>query len=676
MTAQDDDVVEIHLLGPLRVTYAGQPLAVGPARCRAVFATLAMAPGRNVSKDELIAAVWGDEPPASARGNLYTYVSALRRVLEPDRDRWSAGSVLASEGGNYCLRVPASAVDVGRFEALRERSRALRAGGDTAGELAALDAALAEWHGDEALAGIPGPRAEIQRARLGELRRATAERLAELRVEPERIPPRHTGFRGRAAAVAELRRAVAGLARGRGGSVWVGGAAGIGKSALLAEGLRDADGPGLQVGWGIGDELAHRTPLGVLRECLQLSGDPVVVPGGTLPTMAVIDAVRAFVAERCAQGPLLLVMDDLQWADDLSLLVWHALHKLTERLPLLLVSAARPLPATHEVRLLRRVLPRHGTVLIELEPLSDDTATELARSWARQPDPAPAAVRSSVAAAAGNPYYLRHLVQSRVDRPAADTPAPHLVDAVSRHLQPLTDDARELLRAIAFLGDNYLVGDLPAVTGKPLTALLPAVEEALAAGVLTGDGLRLRFRHPVTRQVLCGAVPTALRIMMHRQFAQRIAEAGGDPGRVAGQLLAGPVPVDAWVERWLTTHAEELSDAAPTSAIAVLRHAVAAPGLSAPARQLLTAHLARVLFRFDRPAEAEAGWVAARTGDARTRAEMSWIVAVGHQRHGRHQAALDLASASLHGPDLPRQWIDRYRTLVAQLTADRDCLVG
>ncbi|ODB72542.1 MULTISPECIES: BTAD domain-containing putative transcriptional regulator [Micromonospora] len=711
MTAQCSGF-DIRLLGPLRVTYAGQELTLRSAQRRAVFTALALTPQRGLSKDELIAAVWGDRPPASAQGNLYTYVSALRRVLEPDRDRWSSGGVLTSEGGGYRLHVAADAVDVHRFERLRERARTPRAAGDVAGELAALDAALAEWRGDEALVGVPGPRAASQRVRLGELYLTSVERRAELMLglgraaevvdrllslverHPGReslyavtmralaaqgrtadaralyatlrdrlvaesgtepgaavrqiheqmlgtdptatrghipAPPSLPGFQGRTAALARLRQAVTALAAGRGGSVWISGEAGIGKSALLAEGLRDAAPLGVQVGWGVGDELAYRMPLSIMLECLSL-GDDAGLPaslhdcsGGAPPTMTVVDTVQRFVVARCAERPLLLVLDDLQWADDLSLLVWHALHNLTGRLPLLLVSACRPVPAGYEVRLLRRVLPRNGTALVELGPLDDDTATRLARSWTRPPGPGADTVRALVAAAAGNPFYLRQLVLADRDGRTADTPGPELTEAVNRHLQPLADDTRQLLRAIAFLGNNYLVTDLAAVTGKSAPQLVPAVEEALAAGVLVEDGRRLRFRHPVIRRVLRGAIPTALRVLMHRQFAQRIAEAGGDLGRVAGQLLAGPVPVDAWVQGWLTAHAAQLSAAAPAPAIAVLRHAVASPGLSASSRELLTAQLARVLHRCGLPARAEAIWVSAHTGDAATRAEMSRI---------------------------------------------------
>ncbi|SDT56132.1 BTAD domain-containing putative transcriptional regulator [Actinoplanes derwentensis] len=677
--------LDIRLLGTPRLMLAGRETAPGAARRQAVFATLVLNPGREVPREELIAAVWGEDPPASAMGNLYTYISALRRVLEPGRDRWSSGSVLTSQGGGYRLHVSADEVDVRRFERAREQSRTFRAAGDARGELAALDAALAEWQDEEPLAGVPGPHAENQRVRLGELYLASTERHAELMLgfgraaevtgrllklagrhrtreslyavallalaaqdrteeatalylelrdrlveesgtEPDPavtkiyaqladdaarpvrvsspVPPRHADFLGRTATVARLRQTVAALAGGGpGGSIWISGEAGIGKSALLAEGLRDAATSGVQVGWGVGDEPDRGAPLSLLPEFLPQEAVNDLLAAlhaahGTMPpTMAVIDTVKAFVVARCAEGPVLLVMDDMQWADDTSLLVWHALHELTGRLPLLLVSASRPLPTGYEMRLLQRVLPRNGTALIDLGPLDDSTATELVHTWVLRAEIEPGTVRSLVAAAAGNPFYLRQLVISERLGLSADTPTPELIEAVYRHLRPLADDTRQLLRAVAFLGNNHRVIDLAAVTGMPLPALVPLVEEAMTAGVLIEDGLRLRFRHPMIRQVLHGAIPIALRVAMHRQFAQRIAEADGDLSRVAGQLLAGPVPIDAWVEQWLTANAEQLSVTTPASAIAVLRHAVSSPSLSPRGRRLLTAPLAQSLFR-------------------------------------------------------------------------------
>jgi DNA-binding SARP family transcriptional activator len=701
--------LRIRLLGSVRAVRDGVELAPGPGHRRAVLAALAANANRFLSRDDLVDAVWGDDPPPSARGNVYTYVSSLRGVLDPDRDRWSSGRVLTSSGGSYCLHIAADAVDACRFETLREDARRLRTAGDAAGELATIRAALALWHG-EALADVPGPYADSQRQRLGELRLATVERHAELLLDLGRsdeivaeledlialhplrqhlhglamralaragrreaalevyhglerrlieesgtepgaplrqhraeLVEKRALFAGRDEQLGVLRAALTDVAAGRGGSIWIDGGPGMGKSALIAEGLRDAGRLGCRVGSGVGDELAQRMPLSVLLECLDMAAGSVPDGTGAVsfteslraaaervvdPTVAVVQTAQAMVRAMATERSLILVIDDLQWADETSLLVWHALHRLTGELPVLLISAGRTLPANRSLHLLRSVLPYGGTRVVELPPLGDDDARAVVRS-AHAGALDPQTLADVVAAAAGNPCYLRHLSATAGRYGAAV--APPIAAAVNEHLSVLTDGTRDLLRAIAFLGDDPVLADLAAVTWQPAPALVRRVDEALASGLVVRKGPGLRFRHPIVRRVLHDALPTALRVMVHREFAERIAGTGAPPERVVAQLRAGPVPVDRWVGQWLLANAETICERLPDAAVEVLRHATAQPFLEPRSRETLTAQLARVLFRRNLPAEAEAEWVAARTEDDDLRAEMRWIIAV--RRH-------------------------------------------
>jgi hypothetical protein len=180
-------------------------------------------------------------------------------------------------------------------------------------------------------------------------------------------------------------------------------------------------------------------------------------------------------------------------------------------------------------------------------------------------------------------------------------------------------------------------------------------------------GSRFELRHPVVRQVLHDATPTALRVMVHREFAEKIAAADASLERVVDQLNAGPVPVDAWVAGWLADHATQIANDRPEQAVALFRHATAQPGVEPGLRELLTAELARVLFRHGEAAEVEAGWVAARTTDAGLRAEMRWIIAMVHHRRGEDAEALAVVRQSLSSEGIPRAWSDRYRVLLSHL---------
>ncbi|MET8147271.1 BTAD domain-containing putative transcriptional regulator [Actinoplanes sp. NPDC049668] len=742
--AAEHEGLDLRLLGPVRAWRDGAELPLGPARCTAVFSVLALHADQVVSREQLVAAVWGDDPPASATGNVYTYVSALRRALDPDRDRWAAGRILTSGAGGYRLHVPGPAVDVHRFEALRERSRRHRAAGDQRAELAELESAMALWRG-EALTGVPGPYAEAQRLRLTELRLATAERRATLLVELGRhdeaistlrmlvaayplqenlhavlMSALHAGgrraealevydrlrdllrdetgtepgaalravhgrvlggdrggagpapaavFVGRTAELRLLRDAVAEAAAGRGGCVWITGPPGMGKSALLAAALRDAARPGCRIGWAVGDELARRTPLGALLECVESA-----TAGGALagPEPDIVDRAVAAVRRAAAEGPLALVIDDLELADDATLRAWTALHALTGELPLLLVGAGRPAAGDRRLDELRSLHPGE-VVLPGLAPA--DAAALVWRTAAGPPQPR--VLRRLLADAGGNPCYLRHLAATAgVRREPGDPPPAELAAAVTAHLAPFAEETRQILRAVAFLGADsgrYVgctVPEVAAVTGRPEDEIQRALAPARAAGVL-GAGPRLVFRHRIVARVLHEGTPTALRLMLHRSFAERVAAAGGAPERVVAQLLAGPAPLGTWAGRWLAGNVERLWARAPKPTLAVLQRAHVQYTLDHDTRIELTAWLARLLFLEGRGAAAEAGWVAARATDPALEAEMRWIVAVTHDRRGDHAAAADVARLVLGARRAPEPWLGRFRTLLTRLDPGR-----
>jgi len=178
--------LRVGVLGPVTVWRDGHEVAAGQPRQRAVLGLLAARANRVVSRGELVDAVWGHEPPATAEGGIYTYVAGLRRVLEPDRPRRSPErsrreppSLLVSSGGGYLLRLGPGCLDADQFEQSLGLARGLRAAGDPQGAARAVDQALALWRGMP-FAGVPGPFAEAERQRLAELRTTAAEERADL----------------------------------------------------------------------------------------------------------------------------------------------------------------------------------------------------------------------------------------------------------------------------------------------------------------------------------------------------------------------------------------------------------------------------------------------------------------------------------------------------------------
>ncbi|MBH1934152.1 winged helix-turn-helix domain-containing protein [Streptomyces sp. AV19] len=166
------------VLGPVYARRGETELDLGSPQQRAVLAVLALRAGRAVSIDELLDALWED-PPAQAVAVLRTYASRLRRVLEADRTR---PTVLVSAGNGYELRLPAGCLDVEVFEERVTAAERARAGGDAAGAAELLREACELWKGDP-LAGLPGPYAQAQRARLGERRLLAVQAWLETELE-------------------------------------------------------------------------------------------------------------------------------------------------------------------------------------------------------------------------------------------------------------------------------------------------------------------------------------------------------------------------------------------------------------------------------------------------------------------------------------------------------------
>ncbi|WP_033440635.1 BTAD domain-containing putative transcriptional regulator [Saccharothrix sp. NRRL B-16314] len=168
--------LRVELLGTVRAWSGEREVALGSSRPRALFAMLALRSG-GVGRDELVAGVWGTDAPPTAEGSVHTYVSTLRKALEPDRPRGTASRLLVSAGSGYRLLVDGG-LDVARFESLRDQARRLLADGDPEAARRSLDEALELWRG-EALAGLTGPFADAQRRRLGEARTTARELRAE-----------------------------------------------------------------------------------------------------------------------------------------------------------------------------------------------------------------------------------------------------------------------------------------------------------------------------------------------------------------------------------------------------------------------------------------------------------------------------------------------------------------
>ncbi len=229
---------------------------------------------------------------------------------------------------------------------------------------------------------------------------------------------------GRAHEIGVVEELVTDLAAGRGGTVWVEGEPGIGKSCLIDTALDRAD-LRVRVFRGAADELSQSFALRLAADSL---GVGVATPdeyraeivdllagrGGAVNAVsAAAERLLALVDRECARSPVILVGDDLQWADEASLGVWHRLLIATRQQPLLLVCVARPVPRRAALERLRQaVKDPPGAVMIHLEPLTAEQVTALARQvLSAAPGPQ---LSSLLNHAAGNPLYVREVLDTLI----------------------------------------------------------------------------------------------------------------------------------------------------------------------------------------------------------------------------------------------------------------------
>src|SRR5881397_2200309 len=130
---------QFSLLGPLSVTSDGEPIALGGQKRRALLAVLLLEPNGVVSRDRLIDALWGEDPPETARNTLQVYVSQLRKLLPED--------TLETAPPGYRLVIDPDTVDLFEFVRLSEEGRTALGTGDAAGAAQTLRAGLALWRG-------------------------------------------------------------------------------------------------------------------------------------------------------------------------------------------------------------------------------------------------------------------------------------------------------------------------------------------------------------------------------------------------------------------------------------------------------------------------------------------------------------------------------------------------
>ena len=309
-----------------------------------------------------------------------------------------------------------------------------------------------------------------------------------------------TGLLERESFVGVLDAAYAQACAGHGRLALVSGEAGVGKTALLRYFSAEHLG-GARLLWGACDALFTPRPLGPILDIAQHTGSDFreVIQTEAIP----YQVAEALVRDLRENGPTVMVLEDVHWADEATLDVLKLLIRKTESLPLLAVVSYRDeaLPPSHPLRI---VLGETATALgvdrMRLPPLSPAAVTKLAESHGVEPN-------ELYRVTSGNPFFVTEVLAS------GGTEIPATVrDAVLANSGRLSPGARSVLEAVAIAPPDAEPWLVEALSG-PLDDRL---DECITAAMLESSGGTVSFRHELARLAIEESLPPGRRLALHR----------------------------------------------------------------------------------------------------------------------------------------------------------------
>jgi DNA-binding CsgD family transcriptional regulator len=237
---------------------------------------------------------------------------------------------------------------------------------------------------------------------------------------------------------------------------------------------------------------------------------------------------------------MLIVLDDLHWADRPTLLLLGHLARRLAGVPILVVGTYRTveLERTHPLSEVLADLSReHLYERVLLQPFSVDEVAVLITDLTGAPA-APAVVRAIYRETEGNPYFIEEVVRhlhadgrdladprSIPDRWAVPEGVRHVL---GRRLARLTPVANELLQVAAVVGDGFRFDVLTVASGAASGPLIDALEESIGAGLLREQDGRYHFTHALIRQTIEEDLSSARRAQLHRQVGQALERLHGN----------------------------------------------------------------------------------------------------------------------------------------------------
>ncbi len=646
------------ILGPIECTVAGKPVDIGGEKPQTILLALILAEGKMITTDRLIDLVWADTPPAKPNVTLRSYISHLRKLLEPDRASGAKPQILVTRAGGYAMEVPTEDVDARLFQQLANQVRQ-SASLDHVQTIKAATAALELWRSVDLDDGpiatfrtegdvLTDLRSEVQELRLRSLVAAGRhqEVIAEARplIATDRYrEPYHEVLilalylTGRTAeALAEYQTVRSLLAEELGlepgpalqklesqilsndqalldqhspsskqldgsdqGERWPGlvgreqeirrlgnllklndsrhplgaltGEPGIGKTALANSMVEDAKQMGYVTAWGRcrqgGQADTHRPWTTILRDLLEpldstdrqhVLGPRAIDLATLLPTqnkqalgqeggpvadpMALYDAVSQALRRLSESRPVLLVFEDLHWADieSLRLLRYAATAITGHRIRILATwrtTEAIPSDLQMELADLGRLA---GATRLALTGLDSESVGRLYHQIHGKASPAEfnTELRQRTD---GNPLFVTELLRAS-PADAAVSEVPTIGEAIDRRILDLQAGSKELLTIGALCPAGFTETLLAKVSDEPADLVLDRIEEAMAARILEEHPEfpdRFRFTHALIAEQLIAGASTPRCSILHARIGVALSETTDSNAQLAFHFLAG-----------------------------------------------------------------------------------------------------------------------------------------
>ena len=359
-------------------------------------------------------------------------------------------------------------------------------------------------------------------------------------------------IRGRADELKAVGALVTAVAQGRGGVLVIEGPPGIGKSRLLTEVSAMAEKSGVRTLFGEAYEYQQSVPFFSLFMAT-LRADP---PVGDIEALRrlddsadlsywVIHDLQDAIHAAAANTPLAIVLDDVHWADNSTLLALRSLAAPRTDSAVLWVLSARTGAGGPALRETLAVLRRAKATFVRVPAMSPGAVAEMVQDAVRAN--ADESLLNLTAKAHGNPFLVRELLgglreEGRLDvtdgRAVATGSdlARRLRSCMQQRLDLISNDASDLVRVAAALPDKFSAGLLAAMLERQPASLMSSLAEAVRAGLLVEDGEQLKFGHDLLRDATRQCLPQSLRRAMERQSASIMLSMGAAPTEVATQL--------------------------------------------------------------------------------------------------------------------------------------------